>query len=239
MSVVALRLAGPLQSWGAGSRFTRRGTERFPTKSGVLGLVAAALGLCRGAPLDELKTLRFGVRIDQPGTLLRDFHTAHKPKRQKNGEIKWTALPLSHRYYVADAVYLACLEGAIDLVERVDAAVRRPAFPLYLGRRSCPSAGPVALGVLDGDLDTVLATYPWLAADRLQRRRRGATVRLATVRDAREGDTVVETIRDVPISYDPNYRRYGWRRVVHDWVEVPNPAWSGEEEHDPMSVLEG
>nr|PZN17768.1 MAG: type I-E CRISPR-associated protein Cas5/CasD [Mycolicibacterium hassiacum] len=234
-----MRLAGPLQSWGSGSRFARRGTERFPTKSGVLGLVAAALGLRRDAPLGELVRLRFGARVDQPGTVVRDFQTAHKPERAKGGAIKWTAMPLSHRYYVADAVYLACLEGDADVVGRIDGALRNPVFPLYLGRRSCPPAGPVAIGLFEQDLETVLGTHPWLAGEAVQRRHRAPVVRLEIARDATDADELAEFLRDVPVSYDPNYRRYDWRRVVHDWVEVTNPSWTVEDEHDPWSVLGG
>ena len=82
MTVVAFRLAGPLQSWGSRSRFVRRETEKAPTKSGVLGLVAAAKGIRRTDPLESLLGLRFGVRVDQPGQLVRDFQTAQRPKKE-------------------------------------------------------------------------------------------------------------------------------------------------------------
>ena len=49
-----LRLAGPLQSWGMLSHFNERDTARFPTRSGVIGLLAAALGIARDEPLDGL-----------------------------------------------------------------------------------------------------------------------------------------------------------------------------------------
>ena len=136
MTVVALRLAGPLQSWGLESRFVRRTTHAEPTKSGVLGLVAAAKGLRRTDPLEELLTLRMGARVDQPGTLVRDFQTAIR--REKGRDPK--SMPLSYRYYQGDAVYLAVLEGDAALVAGIDEALRRPGFPLYLGRRSCPPA---------------------------------------------------------------------------------------------------
>ena len=186
MTVVAFRLAGPLQSWGSRSRFVRRETETAPTKSGVLGLVAAAKGLRRTDPLESLLGLRFGVRVDQPGQLVRDFQTAQRPKKEPSGAINWTAMPLSYRYYISDAVFLAVLEGEHDLITGIDDAVRRPQFPLYLGRRSCPPAGPIALGVFEYDLDEALATLPWLANPQEQRRRRDKVVRLATVRDADE-----------------------------------------------------
>ncbi|MFJ8434761.1 type I-E CRISPR-associated protein Cas5/CasD [Kitasatospora sp. NPDC094019] len=73
--VLLLRLAGPLQSWGVKGRFAQRDTHTRPTKSGVIGLCAAALGLDRSDPLDELRPLLFGVRADRPGTPVRDYHT--------------------------------------------------------------------------------------------------------------------------------------------------------------------
>jgi CRISPR system Cascade subunit CasD len=241
VTVVALRLAGPLQSWGSRSRFVRRDTESAPTKSGVLGLVAAAKGIRRTDPLESLLGLRFGVRVDQPGQLVRDFHTAQRPERRRDGTVSWTALPLSYRYYASDAIFLALLEGERELLAGIDDAVRKPEFPLYLGRRSCPPAGPVALGVFDRDLDEALATLPWLASPHQQRRRRDKTVRLATVRDAEGTDAAPELIRDVPISFDPNRRQYAWRSIVRGEVEIANPHGVNDphDQHDPLSALGG
>ena len=89
-AVLVLRLAGPMQSWGSDSRFTRRSTEAFPTKSALVGLLGAAQGRRRSDPIEDLAELSVAVRVDQPGQLLRDFHTAHR------GE---TSMPLSHRFY--------------------------------------------------------------------------------------------------------------------------------------------
>jgi CRISPR system Cascade subunit CasD len=241
VTVVAFRLGGPLQSWGSRSRFVRRETEAAPTKSGVLGLVAAAKGLRRTDPLELLLGLRFGVRVDQPGQLVRDFQTAQRPDKQRGGAVNWTALPLSCRYYVSDAVFLAVLEGDHELVAGIDDAVRKPEFPLYLGRRSCPPAGPIALGVFDHDIEEALATLPWLASPHQQRRLRDKMVRLATVRDADETESAAELIRDVPISFDPNHRQYAWRSIVRGDVEIANPHGVNDptDRHDPMSALGG
>ena len=95
-SVLVLRLAGPMQSWGSSSRFTRRSTEAFPTKSALVGLLAAAQGRRRSDPIEDLAELLFAVRVDQTGQLLRDFHTAHR------GD---TSMPLSHRFYREDAAH--------------------------------------------------------------------------------------------------------------------------------------
>src|ERR1700676_2698584 len=78
-NTVFLRLEGPLQAWGVTSRFAVRDTADVPTKSGVVGLICAALGLRRAAAngrLKELAALRMGVRIDRPGTRFGDYHTA-------------------------------------------------------------------------------------------------------------------------------------------------------------------
>ncbi len=239
MTVIALRLAGPLQAWGSGSRFARRTTETAPTKSGLLGLIAAAKGLRRCDPLEELLSLRLGVRIDQPGELIRDFQTAQRPERGRDGSVTWKSLPLSYRYYMTDAAYLAVLEGDRALLEGIDEAVRRPAFPLYLGRRSCPPAGPIALGLYEDHLEDALVVLPWLAGVRHQRAHRARSVRLETVRDARPEETGAETMHDVPLSFDPNQRRYAWRSVVREPVTVENPHGTDPSvpDHDPMSLL--
>src|SRR4051794_18002567 len=117
MSVLLLTLTGPLQSWGSSSRFVRRGTETAPTKSGVLGLLAAAQGRRRTDPLEDLAGLRFGVRIDQPGRLVRDFQTA----RSLDGR---QTMPLSYRFYLADAVFLAAVEGDPALLDVLADALR-------------------------------------------------------------------------------------------------------------------
>ena len=127
--VLVLRMAGPMQSWGSSSRFTRRSTEAFPTKSGILGLLAAAQGRRRTDPIEDLAQLRVAVRVDQRGELLRDFHTAHRGNE---------SMPLSERYYRADAAFAGFVEGPNDLIDGLSHAILRPAFPLYLGRALRP-----------------------------------------------------------------------------------------------------
>lgn len=208
MTVLLLRLAGPLQAWGDSSRFTRRDTRMFPTKSGVLGLLAAADGRRRTDPIEDLAQLRFGVRVDQPGTLLRDFQTA----------INWDSgdsMPLSYRYYVADAVFVAGVEGDAALLEALADRIRRPRFPLYLGRRSCPVSDPVFLGLSEESLEESLRHHEWMAAPWF-RRRQPTVIDLELYVDADgSGDHPVETRRDVPLSFAPERREYGWREIAH------------------------
>ncbi|MFU0805631.1 MAG: type I-E CRISPR-associated protein Cas5/CasD [Pseudoclavibacter caeni] len=221
MHVLTLRLAAPLQAWGASSRFSRRMTERAPTKSGVIGLVAGALGLPRTASLDRFAGLRYGVRIDQPGSLLRDFHTAH--------DDSGASMPLSQRYYLQDAVFIAGLESADrGLLESFAQALRQPHFPVFLGRRSCPPDGPIATQIVDGELEDVLRELPWAGTrrhvDELAERRRWHTDGLAPVELAAEllveprpgsadaGDA--EALADEPVSFDPEQREYRPRRIA-------------------------
>jgi CRISPR system Cascade subunit CasD len=143
MSVLLLRLAGPLQAWGASSHFAYRHTEIAPTKSGVIGMLAAARGMRRTDELTELLGLSFGVRIDQPGQLVRDFQVARTLDEKHS-------MPLTYRYYLADAAFLAAVSGEQSLLEGLHETLTRPQFPLYLGRRSCPPAGRVSLGVHPG-----------------------------------------------------------------------------------------
>ena len=153
--VLVLRMAGPMQSWGSSSRFTRRSTEAFPTKSGILGLLAAAQGRRRTDPIEDLAQLRVAVRVDQRGELLRDFHTAHRGSE---------SMPLSERYYRADAAFAGFVEGPNDLIDGLSQAILRPVFPLYLGRRSCPPTMPLRLAVRDEGMWDVITTTPCLAS---------------------------------------------------------------------------
>ncbi|MGW6743085.1 type I-E CRISPR-associated protein Cas5/CasD [Streptomyces sp. NPDC055025] len=243
-SVLTLRMAGPLQAWGASSRFVRRTTESAPTKSGVIGLLAAAVGIERGDDdgLARLSALRFGVRIDQPGTRVRDFQTAHHPVTGKS-------MPLSERFYLADAVFVAAVEGDGTLIGSLHRALRSPVYPPYLGRRSCPPARPVDLDVHhDTDLDQVLRAETWQASPWYQKlRRREAMVPLVMLRDADDGARDGDVLRDQPLSFAAEHRRHGLRTVVSTTVEVPNPAALSVRSaspartvppHDPFDALE-
>ncbi|MFF7155703.1 type I-E CRISPR-associated protein Cas5/CasD [Streptomyces sp. NPDC008139] len=228
MSVLLLRLAGPLQAWGSAARFARRTTENAPTKSGVLGLLAAAEGRERDADLSDLTELRYGVRVDQPGTRIRDFQTAHHFDSDK-------AMPLSERFYLADAVFVAAVEGDPALIGRLDEAVRAPVWLPYLGRRSCPPSQPLDLGVHDdADIVTALGAVPWQASD-WYRHRHGTSPELALLLDCPSGASPDQSFRDAPISFDPRHRRYGLRGVVAD--RVPNPSVEPASVHDPTSAL--
>ncbi len=239
MSTLLLRLAGPMQAWGSGSRFVRRATDHAPTKSGVIGLLAAARGLRRTDPLEDLLALQFGVRLDQPGRIERDFQTT----RTVDGG---RSFPLTERYYLTDATFVAAVEGDDGLIAALDAAVRRPVYPLYLGRRSCPPVGALTLGTRTVDVWTALTTEPWQAAP-WWRKRQDGQVHLELRLDAdavpeaeRGAGVTTDKVHDAPLSFDPQLRSYGWRAVTRTSVVVENPdARPTRPGHDPMSLLGG
>lgn len=230
MSTLLLRLAGPMQSWGDASRFTSRRTRSEPTKSGVLGLLAAAEGRRRADPVEDLAALRFGVRSDQPGELMRDFHTAHHP-------LTGRSMPLSVRYYLSDAVFVAGVQGDPGLIEALADALRSPAFPLYLGRRACVPSRPILIGVVEADVEDALRGQEWQASEWF-RRRSGRTIHLDLVLDADRSSDRDDVVRDVPASFDPRHRRYRWRDIRHaPPVVLDNPA--GRPGPDFMGALGG
>lgn len=229
VSTLLLRMSGPLQAWGDQSRFERRTTRPEPTKSGILGLIAAAQGRAREDDLSDLGVLRYGVRTEEEGRLVRDYQTAQRPDSVLGKG--WENPKLSYRYYLADATFLVGVQGDRTLLEGIAGAIRSPEFPLYLGRRACPPSFPILLdgsrarprdAVVDGDVATVLRSEPWIASDRV-RKRAQRSVKLRLVRDADPGETSHERVRDVPVSFSPERRRYVWRNVIHEEVEVDNP----------------
>lgn len=229
MATLLLRLAAPLQSWGIDSKYETRRTGREPSKSGVMGLLAAALGLRRdqSRELQELTAaLRFGVRVDREGELLRDFHMVHKDSKTDY---------MTNRYYLSDAVFLVGLESEDNaLLERLDDALRHPAFPLFLGRRSCPPTPPLSLGVREGELLTVLGEAPWQASDR---RKKGVpSLRLVT--DGAPGESG-GVQRDLPLSFDPTRRSFADRAVTQRGFVTPPDAGEDATEHDPFAELGG
>ncbi|WP_211245956.1 type I-E CRISPR-associated protein Cas5/CasD [Actinomadura oligospora] len=247
MSVLLLRLAGPLQAWGMTSRHNVRGTRTSPTKSGVVGMLASALGRPRGADLSDLASLDFGVRIDQPGVLVVDYHVVTAASRSADPALQrlptaaGASLPpkdstkVTRRHYLADAVFVAAFGGPD--IERLAEALRMPRHPLYLGRRSCPPSRPVLMDVTGHtSVTTALEQAEWQAGHAERRRHRDQDhVRLEVILDDIEGDDV---LTDLPVLSLPSQRRFGSRRTRHTRVSLPvRPKPSAQPPHDPMDLL--
>ncbi len=230
MSTLLVRLAGPMQSWGTQSRFSIRDTGREPSKSGVIGLLCAALGRPRSAPLDDLAALRMGVRVDREGTVAVDYHTAGGAycRGERYGVITAEGKPgvtvVSSRYYLADADFLVGLEGTGEeqeaLLRQLDGALARPVWPIFLGRKAfvpgrpvrLPDEPPLGPGLRDGPLRDVLRAYPWpdRAVDEDRR------VRCVWETGASSG---AEARLDLPISFALGARQFITRYVTTEFIE--------------------
>ena len=172
-STILLRLEAPMQSWGDGSRFQLRRTADAPTKSGVLGLILCASGTSRsdaGPLLAELRSLRFGVRVDRPGTRGWDYHTAGAGYgiNSAEGKVKVTGTTgdpetlLSRREYLFDASFVAGFAGTPATIDRIAAWLMEPVWTVFLGRKCCVPTLPVLERVVRGTaLLDALAIPPW------------------------------------------------------------------------------
>ncbi|MFD0851028.1 type I-E CRISPR-associated protein Cas5/CasD [Actinomadura adrarensis] len=243
-SGLLLHLSGPLQAWGERSRFNQRDTSTAPTRSGLIGMIAAALGRRRDEPIDDLAELRFTIRIDRPGTLLRDFHTVgggmprHLTVITAEGKRRSaeTATLTSDRYYLADAAFTV-LATASDpaLLETCARALRRPHWPPYLGRRSCPPDAPLVLTELTQDPVPVLIDLP-LARKGGRRRTIPVEFRSDTPlthhawsadSETASADQVYTEIQDEPVSFSPEHRRYRTRPVYRTHLNLPVDQCAG------------
>lgn len=218
MATLLLRLQGPMQSWGTTSRFDERDTQLEPSKSGVLGLVCAALGRDRKEPVDDLAALRMGVRVDREGTPMRDYQTA-TGLLLASGKVDAKRTVVSPRFYLADAAFLVGLEGEDrKLLEDIQKALAAPVWTLGLGRKSFAPGRPVLLkdGLLNQGLESALASYPRLTPAKQGEEKDGLRV---VLEDAREGSMRL----DQPLA-PFSERSFGPRFVRSGVVNVSDQA---------------
>lgn len=152
MTGVALLLTGPLQSWGGSApSIYERPTEAIPSLSGVVGIIANALGRRRTDPIEDIaRDAELAVRVDRSGTLLTDFHTVGAKGRYALASDTGRQLRnsvVTNRQYLSDATFLTVYTpppGGIS-PEEVLAALLNPKRPIYLGRLSCPPSERIGI----------------------------------------------------------------------------------------------
>lgn len=178
----------------------------------MLGLLCCCLGRDRAEPIDDLAALKFGVRVDQPGTLLRDFHTAMNAIGSDGS--KASNPVVSNRWYLSDAKFLVGVEGPAEQLHQLHQALRHPHWTPCLGRRSClPSVPLAAGGVVDLPLMEALSQAAPL----------GTATRLRLTVDDPAGD---QTRPDLPLG-PFSQRRFGVRRISTHVIShdpAPNPV---------------
>ena len=157
---LAMLLDGPMQSWGHASRFERRTTALHPTRSGVLGIIAAALGIDKNEPDEAAQLARFNavrvttVKFDKRNQRgrelsirrLEDYHTVTGIRRA-GGKVDKDATVQTYRHYLLDARFGVLIEGQSSLLGEIEAALRDPRWGVWLGRKCCPPASPLLVAL--------------------------------------------------------------------------------------------
>lgn len=224
-----LWLEAPLQSWGHDSRFGRRDSLDFPTKSGVLGLMCCA----RGAAGEEREWLAAWADLDmqvvgyvpqdrrgQPlprQPLLRDFHMVGSgyddqdpwqnlliPKTNEGKKAVGGGTKMTYRYYLQDMAYAVILQAPAELVEAAAGALVNPVWDLYLGRKNCVPTEFIYQGCFDGIKQAAEAGAA-LAAEKQR------VFALRVLQGEHEGEVL--TLNDVPLQFGP-HKKYRDRQVT-------------------------
>lgn len=223
MSILILRLEGPLQSWGEHSVYFEEGdTATMPTKSGIMGLLACALGISKeeSAEIAALSdALTIGIRADRPGKILIDFQTTgakrlqtanHKARGEKQSTI------CAHKQYLEDAAFTVAITSKDEsLLKHIADALQHPSWSIFLGRKSCVPTRPVFEGFLDGDsLLDALKTVPALP----QRPTKEPAKSLMVELEENSPHGVGLFRRDIPSERS----RYFYSRLVHR-MQIPIP----------------
>ena len=229
-----LWLEAPLQSWGHDSRFGRRDSLDFPTKSGVLGLICCAQG-AGGEEREWLEawsnqdmqvlayvpTDRKGQAVPRLPTLM-DFHMVGSgyddkdpwqnlliPKTSEGKKAVGGGTKMTYRYYVQDMAYAVALQAPADQADAALAALRAPVWDLYLGRKNCVPTDLIARG-LHTTADEALTAAARLAEEK----RRAFAFRV--LQGEHEGESFI--LNDIPLRFGPR-KQYRDRRVtVQNWT---------------------
>lgn len=214
--VLALYLDGPMQAWGYQSRFNRRTSLSYPTKSGVLGILCAALGIPKSDvdTLEELAALKMEVLSFRLSSRWIDYHTVgggYEPGSQNIPRIasgsRAKDAAITFREYLSDAKFGVLLRGDNNLLERCDLALRNPKWGLWLGRKACIPASPIAQGIFVNREEAI---------DHLKQISGGEIQRCITDVEGFEQGT--DTLPDLPLNFDT--REFSLRRVCVE--DLPN-----------------
>lgn len=211
-SYLALRLEGPLQSWGFDSQYNRRNTGLMPTRSAVAGMCCAALGYSRGSTSEQeflaafgsvcmtaIAIPRNGMKRELPVRRLQDYHTVQNT-RTAEGKIK--DCHITHRQYLTDATFGVLLEGKETLLKKVADALKNPVWGVWLGRKVCIPTAPVLAGLRhdrNEALSLLIGTRPLESFTRQEEADNFADGR--------------DSLPDVPVSFASDRRLFSPRRI--------------------------
>lgn len=189
MKTLVLKLSGPMQSWGTSSDFDIRHTDLYPSKSAIVGLLAACLGYKRNDQenLDKLRQIDFALRIDQRGQITKDFQAVKKWEAltgKKANDNKYSYI--TDRYYIEDGVFLVAISHQDEnYMDQIHESIKRPYFQPYLGRRSYVITKDFIQKYTDKDPIQALEDHPWQASAWRQRKNKNSSVDLDLYADSK------------------------------------------------------
>lgn len=229
-------LEAPLQAWGHDSKFGRRDSLDFPTKSGVLGLLCCARGV-RDAQSEwlskfinlDMQTISY-VRTHsknctpQRQPMLRDFHMVGGgyndqdpweslliPKTSEGKKAVGGGTKMTYRYYLQDTAFAVALQIPSDSIQEISEALQSPVWDLYLGRKNCVPTDFIYQGVFDDHIDALNAASVLASEKQLMPYSR-------ILQGEHDGELLV--LNDVPVTLGSKktYRdRYVTvQKIVHD-----------------------
>lgn len=236
MKTILLKFAGPLQSWGTSSHFETRHTDFYPSKSAVIGVIAASLGYRRNEDekIRKLNELDFAVRVDQQGNLLRDWHNAKSDKRKD----PYT----TNRYYLEDAVFVVAISHQnYAFIQMIEDGLRSPYFQPFMGRRACPLPVDFIVQVTNDSALDSLKQLDWQAATwYMKRQSTDDRISLEIYTDSYlTGKESYQLRQDKVLSFSQKERKFGFRYESRVRVEVLNPLWQEQSstEHDIFNSI--
>ncbi|MCW9013274.1 MAG: type I-E CRISPR-associated protein Cas5/CasD [Gammaproteobacteria bacterium] len=199
-----LKLQGPMQSWGGHTYEDYRPTEAFPTRSGVIGLLAACIGIDRSDKkrlLDLADSIEMAVRQDEraiTGSRLTDFHTVEAARKVDGSANKNPVV--SRREYLCDVSFTVAIRSSLNGIfslDDIEGAVKKPFYTPFLGRRACPVSRPLYETRVQADsfINSLQLTEP------------GKGLIYSDVNENSDGQL---QMRDVPLD---RHRQFATRRV--------------------------
>ncbi|NWH05258.1 type I-E CRISPR-associated protein Cas5/CasD [Desulfobacter latus] len=207
---LGLYLDAPMQSWGYQSRFDRRTSFSFPTKSGIIGMICAAMGVDRSSPniLQDLSILKMTMLMFQNNGRLTDFHTVGGgwDKKSNAGHIVKTAQDrvgstvITRREYLQQSRYGVLIMGESLFLKKIADALYDPKWGIWLGRKSCIPATPVCQGIFS-DEKAAINHLEKIAGNQV----------LRTMEEADCFEEGSDTLNDIPVHFGK--RSYSPRRV--------------------------
>lgn len=256
-STLLLRISAPMQAWGSNSLFEIRDTLSEPTKSGIIGLLGCACGRKRDDVefIAKCCQLSMGVLVVKEGKHLWDYQVSgggtwkNKPYGVACANGKNTGSPvLSRRCYLSDADFIVSLTGETDLINMLESGLKKPVWPIYLGRKSFPPAAPIFLTrTTDTDIEKallkgllqVVENENWLADNKTVNQGKefkppdwvqkiipkdnhviddDSFVNLRMVIECTKNEG--NPVEDAPITFEKLYRKYSRRYIKNDYVST-------------------